>query len=220
MPTFAKLVDHRNPQTLAASLRRRRFRLFMELVAGLPRPVRVLDVGGVQRYWEVMGAAQTGDFDVTLLNIEATPVTAPHFHSVLGDAADLSSIEDGSFDVVFSNSVIEHLGAFERQLRMAREVQRIGRRFYVQTPNRYFPIEPHFLAPFFQFFPHTLQVWLVQHARLGWYPRMPDRLAAEALVTSHRLLTAGELKRLFPGAHLFREKLFGMTKSFVVYGSR
>jgi hypothetical protein len=106
---------------------------------------------------------------------------------------------------------------FADQQRMANEVRRVGRRYYIQTPNRYFPIKPHFLFPLFQFLPITWRVWLVQHFNLGWYSRIPDYRRALAEVTSIRLLSKAELLQLFPEATIFEEKFFGLVKSFVAY---
>jgi hypothetical protein len=100
---------------------------------------------------------------------------------------------------------------------MAREVKRVGMRYFVQTPNKYFPIEPHFLFPCFQFLPVPVRTWLLQHFHLGWRGRVADPQAARASVNSVRLLTRAELTDLFPEASLFEEKLLGLTKSFVVY---
>ena len=74
----------------------------------------------------------------------------------VGDAVDMPGISDGAFDVVFSNSVIEHVETYENQRRMAAEIRRVGRRYFVQTPNRHFPLEPHFLVPGFQLLPYPL----------------------------------------------------------------
>lgn len=100
---------------------------------------------------------------------------------------------------------------------MSQEVKRVGKKYYVQTPNLYFPIEPHFIFPLFQFLPVNLRVWLVQHFNLGWCPRIPDRARALREVQEIRLLTKAEMQRLFPDAKIFEEKFFGMTKSFVAY---
>jgi hypothetical protein len=218
-PPFRKIVDHRSAASLAAHLRRRRFELFNSIVSRISKPVHILDVGGEQVFWKVMGLVGSEDYRITLLNIYPVEVSLPYFSSVLGDATDLSQFSDQEFDLVFSNSVIEHLGSLREQQRMAREVQRVGRNYYVQTPNRYFPLEPHFLIPFFQFFPENLQVALLQRFDLGWYQKMPDREAARQHVRSHRLLTERELRRLFAGGSLYKEKIFGLTKSFVAYGS-
>ncbi len=122
-----------------------------------------------------------------------------------------------SFDVIYSNSIIEHIGRFEDQTRMANEVRRVGKRYFLQTPNRWFPIEPHFLFPFFQFLPVSIRVFLLRNFPLGWIGKIPDAKRAREIVKSIRLLDRKELRELFPGAHFYEEKFFGLTKSFVVY---
>jgi hypothetical protein len=75
---------------------------------------------------------------------------------VQGDARSLE-LPDQSFDIVFSNSVIEHVGTWEDQHAFARETARVGKRYWIQTPNKHFPIEPHMNFPYFQFLPRALQ---------------------------------------------------------------
>lgn len=199
-------------------MRRRRFSFFLSLLKDVPRPARILDVGGEQQFWTMMGGDSLNGVDVTLLNLSAQPVSAPNFSSVAGDARDLGRYGDSSFDVVFSNSVIEHLGPdFKDQQRMAAEIARVGTRYFVQTPNRYFPIEPHFLTPGFQFMPLAWRVWLVSHFNVGWYRRIPDQNEARREVESISLLSEGAVRRLFPKASIYSEKMLGITKSFVAY---
>lgn len=217
MRLLKKYAECRDADSLSARLRRKRFALFRRLLGDLPRPARILDVGGTESFWETMGFAGHGDLTIVLLNLSAEPTTRPNFASVAGDSRDLGGFGDGEFDVVFSNSVIEHLGSYRDQVRMAREVHRVGKRYFVQTPNRYFPIEPHFVCPFFQFLPRPFQVFLLQHLRLGTYERLPARQRALEAVAEFRLLTGRELAALFPGAMLWKEKFLGLTKSFVVY---
>jgi len=119
--------------------------------------------------------------------------------------------------VIFSNSVIEHLGSYSDQSLMANEVRRLGERYFLQTPNRYFPIEPHFLFPFFQFFPYKLKIWLVTRFNLGWFGKIPDENKAREIISSIRLLNKKELKILFPESKIKEEKFLGLTKSFIVY---
>jgi SAM-dependent methyltransferase len=111
---------------------------------------------------------------------------------------DLSRYADREFDVVFSNSVIEHLGTWENQQKMASEIRRVGKHYFVQTPNVYFPIEPHFLFPFFHFLPESYKIWIIRNFDTGWFDRIPDRKTAEAAVREIRLLSKKELKYLFP----------------------
>jgi hypothetical protein len=125
---------------------------------------------------------------------------------------------DRSFDVVFSNSVIEHVGGLENQERMAAEVIRIGRRYFIQTPNFGFPIEPHFLFPGFQWLPETSRIWLVRHFALGWVERAVDDRAARQLVRDNCLMTERQFRSLFPGAKIYKERFLGLTKSFIACG--
>ena len=80
-----------------------------------------------------------------------------NFKSIKGDATNLSNFKDNQFDIVFSNSLIEHLYTYENMKLMANETMRVGKKFFVQTPNKYFPIEPHYFFPFFQFMPYKMK---------------------------------------------------------------
>ncbi len=184
----------------------------------MERPLRILDVGGTELFWEQMGFTGQPGVEITLLNLDEQAVSQPDFVSLAGDARDLGQFPDQSFDVVFSNSVIEHVGGWEDQQCMASEMRRVGMHVFLQTPNRSFPLEPHFLFPFFQFFPLRWQVFLLMRFRMGWYPRYANKAEAEAAARSVRLLTRRELQQLFPGAELSRERWMGMVKSYVVRG--
>jgi hypothetical protein len=213
-----RLADNTDPASLATTMRRRRFAFFVSLLARVKRPIRIIDIGGTQEFWERMGISELGDVRITLLNLQTKPTGNPQFESVSGDARDLSEYGDASFDVTFSNSVIEHLGPdFGDQRLMADEIRRVGKRYFVQTPNRYFPIEPHFLVPGFQFLPIRARTWALTHFNLGWYKKFEDAEAARREVQSIALLTEHQLRRLFPGASIYRERFLGMTKSFVAY---
>jgi hypothetical protein len=97
-------------------------------------------------------------------------------------------------------------------------VQRVGQRFFIQTPNYYFPIEPHFLFPGFQFLPLGVKIKLIQNFDLGWRAKTPDPAKAKAQAESVQLLSQRKFMALFPGAQLYKEKFFGLTKSFTAYG--
>jgi hypothetical protein len=215
--TLTSTADYRNTDSLSRRLRQKRFELFERLIAALPKPLRVLDVGGTEAFWQAMGRSSEGELEVTLLNVTSSATESPWFTSIAGDARDLSQFDDRQFDVVFSNSVIEHVGGLEDQRRMADEIRRVGQRYFVQTPNRYFPIEPHFLFPGFQFLPEPAKIFLIAHFRLGSYDIVSDRVHARELVREIRLLSLAEFRRLFPGATIYRERLLGLTKSFTAY---
>jgi SAM-dependent methyltransferase len=203
-------------RTLQTQIRRRRFVFFQKLLATLPRPLSLLDVGGTEEFWKKM-SFQEQAIDVLLYNLTQVDVSYPGLKSLAGDARTMHEFQDTQFDVVFSNSVIEHVGNYQQQRQMACEVRRVGKRYCIQTPNRYFPLEPHVLLPFFQFLPFWLKVFILTHFRSPWGWKLAGRTEALAYVREIRLLSEKELRALFPGAQIYREKFLGMTKSFVVY---
>lgn len=198
--------------------RERRFRFFRALIESvkLDRPLRILDVGGTQSYWENMDFIPP-KVHFTLFNLMEQEVTLPNFTSLHGDATDLAQFTDGEFDLVHSNSVIEHLFTWEAQERMAREVMRVGKRYYVQTPNLYFPIEPHWVFPLFQFLPVGLRIGITKRYYLDTIAPKERQRVAEDRVKEVRLLTEKEMKILFPGSRIYREMFLGLKKSITAY---
>lgn len=212
---FRTSADYTKRDSLAYRLRRKRFGHFLELLQRLPRPITILDVGGTETFWQMMGLEDSDEVSITLLNLFEGNPTSPRIRCEVGDGCDLSRYADGQFDVVFSNSVIEHVGTWPNQQRMAAEIRRVGRSYFVQTPNRYFPIEPHFQFPCFQFLPRRLKVRLLRSRPLGWYPRAENNIQAGDWADEIRLLTRREVERLFPEARVICEKVWGLTKSFM-----
>jgi len=213
---FKTLADNRNPKSLATQFRKDRFTFFLSLISRLNQPITILDVGGTEEYWKPLMSELKMDFQITLLNLSEQAVSSHKINSIKGDAQNLH-FSNASFDVVFSNSVIEHIGGYKSQQKMAEEVKRVAKRYFIQTPNKYFFIEPHFLFPFFQFLPLATRVWLVTHFSLGWFDREPDPECARQLITSINLLNKNDLLALFPGCYLYEEKILGMTKSYIAY---
>jgi hypothetical protein len=173
----------------------------------------ILDVGGYADFWASSGVSS----EITLLNIDPVPGDGlpPNMHTVLGDGTALP-YRDKSFSIVFSNSVIEHLGSFENQRRFAKECMRVGDALWIQTPSKNFPIEPHFLSPFIHYFPKGLQRRVLRNFTLwGWLTR-PSGAEVEQILAEIRLLTFAEMERLFPGCEIKKEKVLGITKSFIV----
>ena len=212
------LADNSDARSLATRMRRRRFGLFLSLLRTLKGHIEILDIGGTQQFWDLMFDDETLDVRVTLLNIGEEPVSSSRFTSAAGDARSMPQFGSRSFDVVFSNSVIEHVGDYANQRRMANEIRRIGRRYFVQTPNKRFPLEPHFLFPWFQYLPLNVRVWLVSNFNVGWYRRIADSDEARREVESIQLLTGEQFTALFPEASIYPERIAGLTKSFVAMG--
>ena len=205
---------HRLYARLSPLFRRRRMRTFIATLA--PQPAeRILDVGGTPAFW----AEAAVPADITVLNREATPPAVapsagPRRHFLTGDGCALP-FPDGAFDIVFSNSVVEHVGTWARQQAFAAEVRRVGRRLWIQTPARGFFIEPHLLTPFIHWLPRPWQQRLLRNFTLrGWIDR-PGPAAVAVFLDEVRLLTLAEMQTLFPDCTILRERFCGMTKSYV-----
>jgi hypothetical protein len=196
---------------LSPGFRRQRMRRFLAAVA--PRTgERLLDVGGTAGFWAEAGLRSK----LTLLNRDTGAVgpSAAGVEFVAGDGCALP-FANHAFEVVFSNSVIEHVGTWERQQAFATEVRRVARRLWVQTPAREFFIEPHLIAPFIHWLPRLWQRRLMRNFTLrGWIER-PDAAAVEAFLDEVRLLTLDEMRTLFPDCTILRERFLGMTKSYI-----
>lgn len=210
-------ADVRNPQSLSAKMRIKRFALFESLIRELPKPLRVIDIGGTEIFWEQHGWAGRSDLDITAINRESRVPRYPNLRTLCGDATDLSDYESGEFDVAFSNSVIEHLFSKEKQLLMASEVRRLAKAYWVQTPNFWFPMEPHFHIPGWQWLPRSLRIAIIQRRRCGWRGPCPELDQAVAAVDEVRLLTSAEMRAIFPGAQIWHERFAGLVKSIVAY---
>ncbi|MBV8050261.1 MAG: class I SAM-dependent methyltransferase, partial [Acidobacteriaceae bacterium] len=175
---------------------------------------QVIDLGGRVDMWKQTNFAE----HTTVVNIEPAPDSLPStFTYILGDAR-ATGFQNQAFDLAFSNSVIEHVGSFDDQKRFAHEMLRLGKRVYCQTPNKWFPVEPHFLGLCVHWLPgkwfsHFVDRYLTLH---GWRYR-PSREESVALINSIRLLTRAQLLQLFPGCKINSERFLGLPKSFVVW---
>jgi hypothetical protein len=214
-----KLLDPRNTKSLNQNFRRKRFENFIEFMNSLNfnGNIKILDIGGTQSYWENMIVPENLDVHITLLNLHDEKVSSEKFSSLVGNATDLKEHNNNAFDIVFSNSCIEHLFSWENQKKMADEITRVGKFYYVQTPNLYFPLEPHWLFPFFQFLPKGIKIILTNYLTLGHYTKCNDFEKAKKRVNEVQLLSENDMKKLFPNGKIYREYFFGLVKSITSY---
>ncbi|MBU0560100.1 MAG: hypothetical protein KKG93_11085 [Bacteroidetes bacterium] len=119
--------------------------------------------------------------------------------------------------MIFSNSVIEHVGEYIDQKKFSNAIRRIAKRYFIQTPNYYFPFEPHFLFFGIQYLPVEIRAWLIRHFNLGWYEKERHYSRSLEIAKSIRLLKRKEIFELFPEAEIINEKCFGLTKSFIIH---
>lgn len=187
-------------------LRRRRHRALSRMLEPFPASVRVLDVGGSPFLWETVESADR--CAITLLNVDDAPDARDFrtsqfrgFEMMVGDARDMPHVGDHSFDVVICNSVLEHVGPWERMCAAASELVRVAPHGWVQVPAIECPVESHLMLPFLHWFNRPLQRRVVQTLH-----KVPPHEACE-LVDRLNLVSRTEMRMLFPTAKLRTERL-------------
>lgn len=173
---------------------------------------RVLDVGGGAYPWEELKPKA----HITCVNL-GKPHSVPNgcnWEFLEGDGTKLA-FHDASFDLVFSNSVIEHVGGFNEQKMFAAEMLRVGKKVYFQTPNKWFPIEPHLIGAFIHLLPFCAARKLVRYFTIWGLINKPRQAEIDGFLSSINLLTKSEVKSLFPGCNLISERFLGLSKSFI-----
>ncbi len=203
----------REDNSLAERMRRRRWKLMLRHVPRLAE-LRVLDLGGTALWWSLAPVRPRHVTVVNLYEAEAGE-DSPDITTIEGDALRADELLRGErFDLVFSNSLIEHLGGHSARSRLAEVVVSLGPAYVVQTPYRYFPIEPHWMFPGFQFLPVSARSYLAPRWPLGHtYGWEPDAAAGEVMSTE--LVSASEMRRYFPHAEIVWERIMGVPKSMI-----
>lgn len=220
VPRHTVANTYLNAKSFAYRARQRRFRhvrAMIEDIVARKGSCRIADVGGTEYYWQISeGFVEQAPVEITLINLEAVPTNGDRFHSIAGNATDLSDIDDCAFDLVHSNSVIEHVGNWDQMSKMAANVRRLAPSYYVQTPNFWFPYEPHFRCPLFHYLPEQVRAKLLMTFNLGFGGRRETLDAAMRAVQSAVLLDAKQMQTLFPDAELMRERIGFLTKSLML----
>ena len=205
-----RLVDYDRPDSMAARSRGRRWALLLAHVPDL-QSLRVVDLGGTLESWQ---HAPVQPRHVTLVNVTPPDGPVPTWASVVG--GDACEVPDGlgTFDLVYSNSVIEHVGGYARRVSFVGSVERLAPRHWVQTPYRYFPVEPHWLFPGFQFLPLAVRARIARAWKVNPWP---SHDLAEGVFDSLcvELLTKTEMAHLFPASTILSERAYGMVKSLI-----
>jgi SAM-dependent methyltransferase len=221
-----RLTDYRDPGSLSSHFRSRRDTRFLrpliaELEQTLGRPVRILDVGGRVETWINNAVADSAAVErvlVTNHDEKLLPPGHPKIDSQTGVDARAMEFADAHFDLAFSNSVIEHVPGRDGKRQMVEECLRVARCLYIQTPNRWFPIDPHHPFPGFQFLPLRAKVFLLQRLPIDRIGRIRTRGGAEWSARQVELLSARQLRELFPAGarvRIARERFLLLSKSLI-----
>ena len=218
-------ADYNNPESLGSRFRAKRMAPLIDLINRVfdqNGSVRLLDVGGRKAYWNALppGFLEERKVTITILNIPADLQGEDDaiFKHVAGDACDMPEYRDNEFDVVHSNSVIEHVGGWEKIRAFAREVRRVAPNVFIQTPSFWFPVEPHFMKLFHHWMPRSLRISMFMRFRMGQRGRAANleeairKVEAEPYLLDYRMF-----RLLFPDGRIIRERFLFFTKSMVAY---
>jgi SAM-dependent methyltransferase len=174
--------------------------------------MRILDLGGQPDIWDHVEPA----LNITCVNLPGVANKNHETHHSItymeGDACNLHGLRREDFDIVFSNSVIEHVGDENKRLQFANEVLRLSRRYWIQTPSKWFPIEAHCGMPFWWFYPEALRTRLLGR----WRRKLP---AWTEMVAGTSVVSTTELRSILPGCRIQHERVLGMSKSIVAYSA-
>ncbi len=205
-----RLVD--GTDSWAAQRRKRRAGWLVETFPDLAQ-MSIIDLGGRVDTW---ANAEVRPAHVHVVNLEPAPPDVPPWAEVdHGDACALPApISTRRYDLVFSNSVLEHVGGHERRLRFAEAVHALADAHWVQTPYRYFPIEPHWLAPGMQLLPVRGRAFVARYWPLGHTPAESYRDAVHQVLWTE-LVDRAQMRHYFPHSKIKTERLAGLTKSLI-----
>jgi SAM-dependent methyltransferase len=157
--------------------------------------------------------------NLSAVNISAEHISIikesyPEIKAVVCDACKLPW-PDKSFDVVYSNAVIEHVGSFEKQKAMADEIMRVGKRWFVTTPNRWFPFEFHMRLPFITWLPGNGYLWI---GSIVSYNHIQGKYRMGGKHNDLRLMSARELQGCFPDSKIIKQRVTIMAETLIAVG--
>lgn len=193
--------------------RKRRISYFFSLF-DICTETTVLDVGGTSYFWELGERMGLRVPKVTIINLGDRPAALPPKYAyVKGDGREMP-FGDKKFDLVFSNSVIEHVAGKDDRQMFANEIRRVGRGYFVQTPDVRFPVEPHLLTPFIHWLPESVMTKMNPRFTIrGMFGGLTEQEVKE--LKSVRLLSVNEMVSYFSDAEAVVEKFMGMPKSII-----
>jgi len=217
-----QIVQHL--RTYTRGRRKLRFQHFIADLRCGERPLRIIDIGGTVPFWtRWWGLREEDGLHVTLVNDHIQDDTddedsnVPFLANLRTDATTLTEDDFSQYDCVFSNSCVEHLATWRDQMRMARTIMGSRLPYFVQVPNKFAPIDPHYprpYVPFFGAYPKEVQRRLLTVSALGSGGRHTYATAGE-LLTYYNPLGPEDMRRLFPDAEVVVERPMGVPMSIL-----
>jgi hypothetical protein len=201
--------------------RKRRFKLFLKILKASTSDT-LLDVGGTPWFWtsQPQPVKRIDTLNIHEVSWNQKDFPNHNIRTLVGDGCSLDA-SNQNYDIGFSNSVIEHVGSWERQQQFASEIRRVAKALWVQTPAFECPIEPHFMTPFIHYLPRSVQKKITRRCTLwGWIER-PTHEQIDDMVETTRLLRKSEMQQLFPDCEIITERMLWMIpKSYIAFRKR
>jgi len=203
--------------------RKRKLELFYQVMNPTAQ-TKVLDIGA-----EINGESKDGllkfadsypwknnltAFNISAEHIESIKQRYPEIKAVVGNACNLPW-PDKYFDIAYSNAVIEHVGDLAKQKQMALEIMRVAKRWFITTPNRWYPFEFHLRLPFVTWLPGRTYLWVGNFIR---YNHSKKKYMFMAKHYDVRLMTAKELAQCFSDSKIIKQRVTFMAETLIVVG--
>ena len=221
------LFDYGNSKSLGNRFRIKRIEPLLSMIEETCHQygfVNIVDMGGTRGYWRIVSNDVLERFNVTitLVNLPGNnkPEDEERFRYVEGDCCNLAQYEDNAFHIAHSNSVVEHVGDWESMSAFSHEVSRLAPSYFVQTPNFWFPIEPHSMTPVFHWLPRQTRVYMILKLNIGNWRKCSSVDEAVRTIDSAQLLNKRMFRALFPDAMHFSEKVLFLSKSLLAIRKR
>lgn len=217
-----RIANYDSQQALGSRFRTRRIAPLLRMIEAVSKKygcVNLVDIGGTEYYWGIISTEylEKHQVKITIVNLpESTlPTNRGPFEFVHADGCNLAQFENNEFHIAHSNSVIEHVGDWGRMVQFSEEFKRVAQKHFIQTPNFWFPIEPHCMTPFFHWLPKPMRIGLVMKFALGHWKKASSVEEAGQIVGSARLLTRRMFRKLFSDSEILTERLAFMPKSII-----
>lgn len=207
--------------------RQKRSRLFFQFMAEFnDKPIRIIDLGGTAAFWEDWGITSDHHVEITLINNHHIDTTQKGYdHSIpfikeqIKDVNELETHDFYGYDLIFSNSMIEHLESNALQKRLCEVIEASGLPYFIQTPNKKSLVDPHFphpLVPFFAAYPKRLQATLLTIHHFNGGTRAVSHQEAWQRLKYYTPLSKTGFERLLPEGTLTAESFLGIAPSLVM----
>ena len=217
-----RLTNYDSPQSIGSKLRAKRIAPLLSIISAVSKEfgrADIIDIGGTDKYWGIIPQEflENKQVKITIVNLPGAQMPDDYgpFKFVHADGTALTEFSDNSFHIAHSNSVVEHVGDWDRMVRFAREFKRVAPKYFIQTPNYWFPIEPHCMTPFYHWLPKPMRIWLTLNFSLGHWSKANSVDEAIRKVESARLLNRKMFHELFSDADILTERMFLLPKSHI-----